>query len=264
VLDIMIFEGWWGWIPNISGDTFSSSYIKQQIEKKNKRNDSNNSFIFTDANTVTASAQMGTAYITIRDEGGMCSVKAESNVEDEKSIWVWLNRIWSEFIDILVSSSGGECTAVNKLIKADEHTIEKKIVNVFMDSMEYTSDAGGYIEKDVRDLGDWEGRMEKARLQCNNIRINHLYGMRFLDIYGGKFADERIELEKKMEFRYKKAEIVYEAVMHTAEMQFRKLLVKADHELILGNRRSIWFAVAFAGISVVATVAVGLVTVMLI
>jgi predicted secreted protein len=92
--------------------------------------------------------------------------------------------------------------------------------------------------KPSRNPSDWKTQMAASIDAKNTSKTNDLYFRRFLDIYGNMFTEKEIaDFKKEMRARCKKAEIVYEHIMHESEVGYKDLTAEiAKHSDDLTNK----------------------------
>ncbi|MCL2148466.1 MAG: hypothetical protein FWH47_03910 [Methanomassiliicoccaceae archaeon] len=262
-------DSWWGWVPNISGDVCAPSNVEQVI----KKNEGKREFLYEyrSRNKVVVSTPWGKVNIDICDDGrGMCSLCiAETEVESDMTTEVRLQKVWKEFRKMLDSCSDEicDCIAMNQPIWSDATRIEQSIADAFVSMMEEISDAGAYIPINFVEGPEtpehWAYRMGEAIKVCNIAKINHLYGVRFMEIYIDKFeVSRRVAIKKIMDTRRLKAETIYEAVTRLSEVRFKKhsndvstLSLNTAVESLEATRRSLRYTRLMLVTSLVAAVA---------
>ena len=253
----MTSDSWLGWLPNISGNAYDPEYVKKRI------NDSGSYFESADGKVVKASVSAGTVEIVICDPNGMCLINVETEIDKTAFERIWLSGIWKEFREIMDSCSKElcDCSAMDRPIRTDASDAEQKMADAFIDTMEEISDSLTYV-KDERtgsmklQIEILTDQMQRLIELYNRAKINHLYGTRFMEMHSAVFGEEkRASLEKLMDARCRKAEIIYEGKMRRLQVRFEKLA--ADNA-----RRLLTYAV-FTVIVSLSTAAAAMVTIIL-
>jgi len=148
----------------------------------------------------------------------------------------WIDVVWKDFRRILDSCSTElcNCTAMDSLVRVEEGENKmEEIAKAFIYAMEFTSDGATYIRRDflhfkrLREAlirpAVWANQVKVSTILHNNVKINHLYGKRFMELFSDRFdSQKRISMERLMDVRYRKAEIVYEGRMAVAETKFKR------------------------------------------
>jgi len=264
----MPLEGLWGWVPNISGDPLKDDeyYIQTQIKEYNSEIGKSDDVTFhydISNNKILASTPDGKVEISIHDKGWICSVKAETKIENEVYRDVWLNYVWGKFRGMLDSCSKDicNCTAMNRLVEADARSVEHKIIQAFIDTLENITDAVVYIDSTSQAGQDrpekWEERMKNAIIISSDAKTNHIYGTRFLEIYDKKFKPEEMaSLKKTLDARCQKAVMVYDSKIRLAEVDFKRCSERIARKSLDTSKRSVtYFIIAAIAASVSAVIA---------
>ena len=110
------------------------------------------------------------------------------------------------------------------------------------------------------DPNAWARRMEGTIWMCNLAKINHLYGVRFLEIYASELEEVRASFREIMNARCQKAEIIYEGRMRASEVEFKEISnMQATESLELTRK-----ALKISRYMLVASMAVAAVTIVVI
>jgi len=226
-------EGWWGWVPNLSGEVCKTVNVENQITVEG---DSRRKYSYRsdDPRNIKASSKDDgiVVMIKIHDDKGICSLKIEKNVH-KLNERILITSVWKDFRSLLDSCSNDvcDCSAMDKPVRSSEKDVKKAIAGAFITTMELLTDSPVYTEtkrkkwKRVKEgiwRKEWEKRLVSAMRLCNVSKTNHVYFKGFLEIYSGCLEDSG-RLEKIMDARYEKAKIVYEDTMRRSELGFKKL-----------------------------------------